>query len=78
MSDLDRTKGEAPLAVARYLEEARRAIDRVFGEGHAAANPELVAAFVQACAIEAAINAGRIASRETNETILRMKPRLFG
>lgn len=78
MTQIDQTKAQAPVAVTRYLEEARRGIDAVFGEGHAAANPALVAAFVQACAIEAAVNAGRIASRETNETILRMKPRLFG
>ncbi len=75
---MDQTKAQAPAAVSRYLEEARRSIDAVFGDGHAAANPSLVAAFLQACAIEAAVNAGRIASRETNETILRMKPRLFG
>lgn len=81
MSDspkLDHTKGHAPVAVAEYLRAAREAIDDVFGAGHAAANPELVAAFLQACAIEAAVNAGRIASRETNETLLKLKPRLFG
>ena len=75
---VDATKPEAPDAVAHYLAAAREAIDAAFGDGHAAANPELVAAFVQACAIEAAVNAGRIASRETNETILKLKPRLFG
>lgn len=74
----DPTKSEAPSVAAFYLAEARRSIDAVFGEGHAAANQALVASFVQACAIEAAVNAGRIASRETNETILRLKPRLFG
>jgi len=75
---LDDTKARAPDAVAHYVEAARDAIDGAFGKGHAAANPELVAAFVQACAIEAAVNAGRIASRETNETLLKLKPRLFG
>ena len=75
---LDPTKSEAPVAVAHYLGAARASIDAAFGDGHAAANPALVAAFLQACAIEAAVNAGRIASRETNETILRLKPRLFG
>lgn len=74
----DRTKADAAPAVARYLAAAREAIDAEFGTGHAAANPALVAAFLQACALEAAVNAGRIASRETNETILKLKPRLFG
>ncbi|PKP66910.1 MAG: hypothetical protein CVT86_02710, partial [Alphaproteobacteria bacterium HGW-Alphaproteobacteria-8] len=67
----------------------RAAIDDAFGAGHAAANPALVAAFLQCCAIEGAAHtarrlhretlefAGRI-SRETNETILKLKPRLFG
>jgi hypothetical protein len=77
-SHLDHTKAQAPAAVARYLTEAKAQIDAAFGAGHAAAHPELVAAFVQACAIEAAVNAGRIASRETNETLLKLKPRLFG
>lgn len=74
----DATRADAPGAVAHYVAAARDAIDAAFGDGHAAANPELVAAFVQACAIEAAVNAGRIASRETNETLLKLKPRLFG
>ncbi len=75
---LDQTKAQAPVAVAQYLAAAREAIDAAFGDGHAARHPELVAAFLQACAIEAAVNAGRIASRETNETLLKLKPRLFG
>lgn len=74
----DATKADAPVTTAYYLSEAKRAIDAVFGEGHAAANEALVASFVQACALEAAISAGRIVSRDTNETILRLKPRLFG
>lgn len=76
----DSASAHAPAAatVTRYLAAAREAIDGVFGAGHAAANADLVAAFLQACAIEAAVNAGRIASRETNETLLRLKPRFFG
>lgn len=76
-------------AVAGYLVSARRAIDATFGEGHAARHPELVAAFLQAAAIESAVAAGRDAtaealhtvarlSRDTNETLLKLKPRLFG
>ncbi len=75
---LDPTKLQAPAAVASYLAAAREAIDAAFGEGHAARHPDLVGAFLQACAIEAAVNAGRVASRETNETLLKLKPRLFG
>lgn len=72
------SRPQAPGAVAQYLLAARDAIDACFGEGHAARHPDLVAAFLQACAIETAVNAGRIASRETNETLLKLKPRLFG
>jgi uncharacterized protein involved in propanediol utilization len=84
-------EGEAPppRVVADWLREARAAIDATFGEGHAARHPELVAAFLQAAAIESAAASGRAAtrdalhlaariSRETNETILKLKPRLFG
>jgi hypothetical protein len=74
----DPARAPAPAAVAGYLEAARDAIDAAFGPGHAARHPELVAAFLQACAIETAVTAGRIASRETNETLLKLKPRLFG
>lgn len=76
-------------ATADNLRVARRAIDAEFGAGFAAANPSLVAAFVQACAIEGLTVAGREAtrdalstatrlSRDTNETLLKLKPRLFG
>ena len=75
---LDETKARAPAAAAHYFRAAVAAIDAEFGEGYARAHPELVAAMVQAAAIDAAVNAGRIASRETNETLLRLKPRLFG
>jgi hypothetical protein len=36
------------------LEVCRREIDRVFGDGHAAAHPELVAAIMQSAAIDQA------------------------
>jgi methyl-accepting chemotaxis protein len=36
----------------RYLSEAAAAIDEEFGEGYAAAHPELVGAFIGACATE--------------------------
>jgi len=41
---------QAPATVAGYLNAARRHIDEQFGDGYAAKHPELVAAFVQACA----------------------------
>lgn len=75
---LDETKDAAASAAAAYLRRAIDAIDAELGAGYAAANPELVAAMLQASAIEAAVNAGRIASRETNATLLQLKPRLFG
>lgn len=75
--------------VAAHLRAAREAIDLEFGEGYAAANPGLVAALVQAGAIEAAVAAGKeahretidvvqVLSRNTNETLLKLKPRIFG
>ncbi|MEL6127210.1 MAG: hypothetical protein AAFR57_12575 [Pseudomonadota bacterium] len=75
---LDTTKATAPSAAAHYLREAIAAIDEEFGDGYAAAHPELIGMLVQASAIESAVNAGRIASRETCETLLKLKPRLFG
>jgi hypothetical protein len=81
---------EAPEAAraAAWLRAARNAIDAAFGEGAAAARPELVGLMVQAMAIERAAAAGEQAarealqtatriSRETNETMLKMKPKLF-
>lgn len=75
-SDAGRTAAVA--GATTYLRAAREAIDAEFGAGHAAAHPELVSAFLQAAAIENAVHVGRIASRETNETLLKLKPRLFG
>ncbi|MFN3614722.1 MAG: hypothetical protein ACK4WC_09215 [Rubrimonas sp.] len=85
----ERERAEAADAAAHWLRAARAAVDAEFGEGYAAANPALLAALVQASAIESAVNSGRHASaeamsliarlsRETNETILKLKPRLFG
>lgn len=64
-------------------------IDAIFGEGYARDHPELVSAMIQAAAIDRAVQAGQQAhaeamqlasriSRETNETLLKLKPRLFG
>jgi hypothetical protein len=85
----ERERAEAADASAQWLRAARAAVDAEFGEGYAAANPALLAALVQASAIESAVSSGRHASaeamslvsrlsRETNETILKLKPRLFG
>lgn len=79
----------AMAATAASLRAARAAVDAEFGNGYAAAHPQLVAAMLQATAIESAVEAGRAAtdqvldrvtrlSRDTNETILKLKPRLFG
>lgn len=79
----------AAAATRHHLADAVAAIDEAFGEGFAAANPTLVASLVQASAIGRAVEVGREIhgdamelipriSRETNETILRLKPRLFG
>lgn len=86
---IERDRADAGEASAQWLRSARAAIDAEFGEGFAAANPSLLAALVQASAIESAVLSGRHASseamtlvsrlsRETNETILKLKPRLFG
>jgi len=76
-------------ATATYFRAAVATIDAEFGEGYARENPQLVASLVQATAIEAAVGSGRAAhvetltlverlSREMNETLLSLKPRLFG
>ncbi|MEQ9242320.1 hypothetical protein [Roseovarius indicus] len=74
---------------AAYLSEAVAAIDAQFGEGFARDHPDLMASLVQTQAIDAAVATGRGAheealtlaekiSRDTCETILKLKPRLFG
>ena len=80
---------QAPSQTIATLAQARDAIDASFGQGYAAANPQVVAAFLQAAAIENAVLSGQAAtrevlatiksvSRETNETLLKLKPRIFG
>jgi len=92
MKDTPAEDAHAEAAAARaraHLAAAVAAIDAQFGEGHARDHPELVSSFLQAAAIESAVIAGQGASahsldvvqrlaRETNETILKLKPRLFG
>ncbi len=88
-SDGEARQAGAAAAVHRYLRAAVECIDASFGEGYAREHPELVATMVQCMTAEAGVATGREAheqvlalvqrvSRETNETILKMKPRLFG
>jgi hypothetical protein len=88
-TDDEARQADAAAAAGRHLRAAVERIDGTFGEGYAREHPELVASMVQAMTIEAAVATGREAheqvlevvqrvSRETNDTILRMKPRLFG
>ena len=88
-SDEDARRTDAAAAAGNYLRAAVERIDALFGEGYAREHPELAASMVQSMTIEAAVATGREAheqvlavmqrvSRETNETILKMKPRLFG
>jgi len=89
MHEDDRHADAAARRARAHLAAAVAAIDERFGPGHARDNPALVASVVQAAAIESAVIAGQAASaeslsvvqrlaRETNETILKLKPRLFG
>jgi hypothetical protein len=41
---------QAPMTVEVYLIDAIKTIDNQFGEGYAKQNPQLVGAFIQACA----------------------------
>ena len=80
---------ETPTTPARHLAEAIRAIDAQFGDGYARDHPELVASLVQSATIDAAVATGygahqealaaaRQISAEMGETILKLKPRIFG
>jgi hypothetical protein len=42
---------QAPMTVQVYLMEAVKSIDSEFGDGYAKNNPELVGAFISACAV---------------------------
>lgn len=88
-ADLAESRRQGAEAAAAHLAAAVDAVEAAMGEGAAARHPELVASLVQAAAIESAVSTGRLChrealevvqrlSRETNETILRLKPRLFG
>jgi hypothetical protein len=72
-----------------HLRDAVAMIDSEFGTGFARAHPELVASLVQASVLENLHATGREVhaeamalasrvSRETNETLLKLKPRIFG
>ncbi len=74
----NQTKADALATTQHYFTNAVGFIDEAFGEGYAARHPELIAAFLQTSAIEAAIGAGRQSSQEVCETLLKLKPRFFG
>lgn len=43
---------QAPSTADAYLRHGVDALDRTFGKGYAKANPELLAAYIQACATD--------------------------
>jgi len=43
---------QTSMTAASYLASAKREIDETFGDGYAAKNPALVAAFMQTCAAD--------------------------
>ncbi len=74
---------------ANHLKAAIDAIDSAFEPGHAAANPALVAAFLQSASLESAILSGEAvagmldtrAERSVEQVCAAMeslRPRLFG
>lgn len=76
-------------ATLGHLRDAVAMIDAEFGPGFARAHPDLVASLVQATVLENLHASGREVhaeamalasrvSRETNETLLKLKPRIFG
>jgi len=80
---------DAAARTADHLKVAIREIDAAFGAGHAAANPALVAAFLQSSSIEAAILSGESvaamldqrAERSVGQVCAAMeslRPRIFG
>lgn len=52
MVSIDTLMRQAPKTVHLYLIEAIENIDDCFGKGYAKANPQLVAAFISACAVD--------------------------
>ena len=88
-SEDETRQADAAAAAARYLGLAVERIDALFGQGYAREHPELVASMIQWRTVETAVRTVREAheqvlaavqrlSHATNETILKMKPRLFG
>ena len=49
-------QNNAPLHIAEYLREGIDSIDDLLGEGYAKAHPELLGAFIQACAADVHAN----------------------
>ena len=86
---MDDRSEEAAGRTAQHLKAAVDAIDEAFGAGHAAANPALVAAFLQSASIEAAILSGESVAAMLDAQAQRsvtqvcgamesLRPRLFG
>jgi len=85
----DDTINRAEERSAAHLGAAAAAIDAQFGEGYAAQNPTLVAAFLLSATAETAILSGEATVRKLDERIERstervcgamesLRPRLFG
>lgn len=51
-ANLDTLLRQAPMTAADYMRSAKDSIDETFGDGYAAKNPALVAAFMQTAAAD--------------------------
>lgn len=88
-SDPSSESGPDTPQTAQRLASAVEAIDTQFGPGFAREHPQLVASLVQSATIDAAVVTGMTAhaqalaaardiAQQGCETILKLKPRLFG
>jgi hypothetical protein len=65
----DTLVGQAPDTAGQYLRAAIRQIDAELGEGYAAKNPQLIAAFIKAAAMDFTSSCSIIAAQEVSESI---------
>ncbi|KAE9648084.1 hypothetical protein EJA70_02870 [Pseudomonas sp. PB103] len=60
---------QAPDTAGRYLRAAIRQIDAELGDGYAAKNPQLIAAFIKAAATDFTSSCSIIAAQEVAESL---------
>ena len=68
-SDAHHLMLQAPRTIEEYVDGAQKVLDRAFGKGYAKSNPQLVAAFISAAALDFATSIAACSHQDLSDKL---------